>query len=134
MHTGAVVLEQWLGHESGRHSVLGGHVFDDVLVEHNLIRHPGEGVVFHVKLTLSGGGYLVMLGLHINAYLYHSQGYFGAKVLELIGGGHGEIALLVAGLVAKVSAVTVTRVPDALHGVNKVEATVGVLVKADAVK
>ena len=76
----------------------------DVLVEHQLVGHRRERVEAHVDLGLARGADLVVLHLDLDADLLEREQHLGAQVLVLVHRRHGEVALLVADLVAEVGA------------------------------
>ena len=100
VHTGTVIGEQGLGHEGGHLAVLTGHVLNDVFVDHDLVGHISEGVILHIELPLAGGSHLVVMHLHGDAAVDHGEHHLAADVLEGIVWRHGEVAFLVAGLIA----------------------------------
>ena len=134
MHAGAVVLEERLGHEGDGVAVLHSDILGDVLVEHDVIRHLGQGVETHAELALAAGGHLVMVLLDVEAGLHHLEGHLGADAVDLVGRRHREVAFLGAGPVAQVVALAVAGVPDAFLGVDLVVADVAVLFEAHAVE
>ena len=93
-----------------------------------------ERGVPHVDLALAAGGHLVMLGLDLQAALDHGQHHLGAQVVQGVGGRAGEIAFLVAQLVAEVRLLVAAGVPGALDAVEEVVAGVLVLIVADVVE
>jgi bifunctional pyridoxal-dependent enzyme with beta-cystathionase and maltose regulon repressor activities len=96
VHAGAVIAENWLGHESGCLAVLLGYVADNIFIVHNAIRHLRESRVPHVDLTLPGGAYLMMVDLRVNTYFFQLQDNFGTKVLQRVGWRNGEISFFMA--------------------------------------
>ena len=137
VHAGAVVLEQRLGHERRRLAPLLRRVLRAVLVPAHLVRHLRQGVVAHVDLGLAAGGHLVVVHLDADADRFQREHHVGADVLELVHRGHGEVALLVARLVAEVRPVRrplLAGVPRARLGVDEVVAAVVGLVEADRVE
>ena len=65
VHTRAVVAEERLGHEGGRHAMLLGDHADDVFVVEQVVGHLGQRAEAHVDLALAGGSHLVMVHLHL---------------------------------------------------------------------
>ncbi|HEU5058331.1 MAG TPA: hypothetical protein VFU21_17485, partial [Kofleriaceae bacterium] len=102
VHPAAVVAEQRLRHEGDGLAVAQGDVLDDVLVPADLVGHLQEAVVLEVDLGLPGGRHLVVVGLHLDADLLHGQDHLGPEVGEGVGRRGGEVAALVARLVAEV--------------------------------
>ena len=79
-------------------------------------------VELHVDLALTGGGDLVVADLDLDARRLQREHHLRAEVRERVGRRDGEVALLVARLVAEVRALLAARVPRALVGVDVVEA------------
>ena len=134
VHARAVVLEHRLGHERRGLAVLVGDVLHDVLVEHQLVGHAGQLVEAHVDLGLACGADLVVLDLDLDAHLLEGEHHLGPQVLEVVGRREGEVALLVADLVAEVGLLVAGGVPGALDRVDAVARRVVVLVVAHVVE
>ena len=138
MHAGAVVAEQRLGHERDGLVVLLGDVLDDVLVEAHLVAHLHELVEPQVDFALAGGGDFVVLGFDVEPALDHRDHHLVADVHQGIGRRHGEVAFLVAQLVAEVGfalrRVILAAVPLAFFAVDVEVAAVGRLIEADVVE
>ena len=134
VHTGAVIHEDGFGHHRDRLAMLSSHVLHHVLVQHNLVAHPGERAVAHVDLGLTSGADLVMVDLHCDADALERLDHLRTKVLHVIHRWGGEVALLVAWLVAKVGSRLVSGVPKAFDRVDVVEALVVRLIEPDVVE
>ena len=134
VHAGAVVQEDRLGHERGRLAVLAGDVLDDVLVLQHVVGHLDQRSVAHVDLALAAGGDLVMMGLDLEAALDHRQHHLGAHIVQGVGRRTGEIAFLVAELVAEVGLLVAAGVPGAFDAVEEVIAGMLRLVVANVVE
>ena len=134
VHARAVVLEQRLRHERRRLARGVGDVLDHVLVEHELVGHAQQRVEAHVDLGLAGGAHLVVLHLDAHARLDELEHDFRAKVLQLVGRRHWEVALFVPGPEGEIGLGVLARVPDALLGVDEVVAAVRVLVETERVE
>ena len=87
-------------------------------------------VELQVDLRLAGGGHLVVLGLDVHAAVDHRLHHLVADVHHLVGGRDGEVAFLVAELVAQVGRLLAAAVPLALDAVEEVVAAVGRLLAA----
>jgi hypothetical protein len=105
-----------------------------VLVEHQLVRHPEQGVEAHVDLRLARGPDLVVLHLDLDAHPLHSEDHLGAQILEVVHRRDREVPLFVPGLVTKVGTFFASRVPDPLDRFDLVEGGVLVLGEADVVE
>ncbi len=68
------------------------------------------------------GGHLVVLGLDVHAAVDHRLHHLVADVHHLVGRRHGEVAFLVAQLVAQVRLLLAAAVPLALDAVDVVVA------------
>ncbi len=134
VHTGAVILEQRLGHEGDYLVVAPGDVLDDVLVHHALVGHYGQGIVLHVDLGLPAAGHFVVVGLDADPQVEQVHHHLGAQVLLGVMRRHGEIPFLIARLVAQVRPFVAACVPFALIGVDEVVAKVDALVKPDIIE
>ena len=133
VHAAAVVREQRLGHEGHGLPVLVGHIADDVLVQHQVVRHLEERGEPHVDLGLAARGDFVMVALGVNAALDHGLHHLAAQILVVIGRRNREVPFLVARPVAEVVLLAAT-VPTALVGVDEVVAGVLVLIEPDVVE
>ena len=102
VHAAAVIAEQRLGHEGHALAVLIRDVADHVLVQHHVVGRFDQRVEALIDFALAGGGDFVVVALDIEADLDHRLDHFGAQVLIMIGGRHGEISFLVARTVAEV--------------------------------
>ncbi|CAB5001340.1 unannotated protein [freshwater metagenome] len=110
-------------------------VLDDVLEEHQLVSGCGEGVEPVVDLTLACGADLMVRALDVQAHLEKLGDHIVADVGEVIDRRHGEVAALVAGLVAAVAALLgAAGVPGALDRVDVVVRLVLVRLEADVVE
>ena len=134
VHAGAVIGEQRLGHEGDGFVVLLGDVLDDVLVDHDLIAHADQFVELHIDFALAGSGDFVMLGFDIDAAIDHGLHHFVADVHQGVGRRHGEVAFLVADLVAEVGILDATTVPFAFDAIEMVVAFVWTVVESDVVE
>src|SRR3989440_570172 len=145
VHAGAVVPEDRLGHEGDGLAVSQRDVLEDVLVPGHLVRALEQALEADVDLRLTRGRHLVVLLLHLDAHLLQHQHHLAADVLQGVGGGDGEVALLVAWLVAQVGpgagllAVEglldgVAGLPLTLARLDLVEAVVGTAIVGDAVE
>ena len=111
-----------------------GHVLHDVLVEHELVGHDEQRVELHVDLGLAGGGHLVVLDLDLDAEALHGEDHLRAQVLEVVGRGDREVALLGADLVAEVGPLVGAGVPVPFDRVDLVEGVTLVLGVPDVVE
>ncbi len=103
VHPGAVVLEDRLGHERDRLSGPQRDVLDDVLVEHQPVRHRQEVIEAHVDLALARGANLVMMNLDRDPELAQDHDHLRAEVLVVVHRRNREVPLLVTRLVAEVA-------------------------------
>ncbi len=112
-----------------------GHVLDDVLEEHQLVGRVLKGVELVVDLALAGRADLVVRALHLQPDLKQLGDHVVADVGEVVDRRYGEVAALVAGLVAAVAALLdASGVPRALDGVDVVVRLVLVRVEAHVVE
>ena len=93
-----------------------------------------SGAKLHVDFALPARGDLVMLGLDLHAALDHRQHHLRADVVQGVGGGHGEVAFLVAKLVAEVGLFVAAGVPGPFDRIDEVVAGMLVLIVADVVE
>ncbi len=133
VHPGAVVHEQRLGHKGDGLAVLVGHVAHHVLEQHHGIARPHQGREAKVNLGLPAGGHLVVVAFDLQPAALQGKRHLGAQVLVMVGGGHREVAFLVARPVAQV-ALLPGGVPAAFLRVDEIEAAVLPLVEADVVE
>ncbi len=134
VHAAAVVGKDRLGHERGCASVLAGHVADDVLVDHHVVRRGDQLGELHAQFVL-GCGHLVVMLLDGYAQLGHGQQHLAAHVLQGVVGADGEIALFELDLVSEVAPLFLAgAVPWRLDGIDAVEAAAVAGVEADVVE
>ena len=133
MHTGAVVAEDGLGHESYGLAVFTSHVLDDVLVPHHLVRHLQRLGELHVDLALPAGGHLVVMAFDVQAAADHRIHHLGAQILIVVDGRQREIAFLIARTEPEVM-LAASRVPASLFGVDEVEPRMLILIETDVVE
>src|SRR4051812_23220772 len=132
VHARAVVAEDRLRHERDALAVAARDVPDDVLVDHDLIRHLQQAVEAEVDLALTGGRHLVVVELALDADLLQLQHHLGADVLERVVRRGREVAVLLADRVARRA--LAVRVPVALAGLDLVAGRVRVAAVADGVE
>src|SRR5688572_32063798 len=53
--------------------LLAGNVFDNVLIEQEVICHAGERGEGHTHFTLTGSGNLMVMQVHLDAGCFHGQ-------------------------------------------------------------
>ncbi len=76
----------------------------------------------------------MVMHLDVDPCLDQLEDDLRAKILQFVGGGHREIAFLVARAIGLVRLGVLPRVPDAFHGIDLVHARKLVLVEAHAVE
>ena len=91
---------------------------------HHLVGHLHQVLEAQVDFALAGGGHFVVLGFDVDAAIDHGLHHLVADVHHLVGRRHGEIAFLVAELVAQVRAFLAAAVPLAFDAVDVVIAFV----------
>jgi hypothetical protein len=64
MHSGAVILEDRLGHERDRLTMTASHILDDVFVLHHVVGHLGKRIEAQVNLRLAGSSHFVVVDLN----------------------------------------------------------------------
>ncbi len=138
MHAGAVVAEERLGHEGHGLARAPCDVLDDVLELHDVVAGVQQRVEAVVDLLLTGGAHLVVRALEVKANFAEHRAHLVAKVGELVAGAHGEVAALVARLVAAVGGAVLfvldAGVPPGLGRVDVVVTLVLVRVEAHGVE
>ena len=138
VHARAVVPEERLGHEGGGLAVLARPTFlTTYLYIITLVGHLEQRVEAHVDLGLAGGGHLVVVHLDRDARRSISVSTISERMSwSWSVGGHREVAFLVArpGSPGCGRRCRLPGVPDALVGVDEVEAVVAALVEADVVE
>src|SRR5690348_341619 len=87
MHTGTVIAEHWLGHESNGFAMFAGRVLGDIFVEHNVIRAFRQRAIAHVDLSLSWAAYFMVVCFNWHAECFEQEDHLTAYVLERIIGG-----------------------------------------------
>ena len=122
VHARAVVAEDRLRHERCRLAGLACGVPDDVLVEHDLIRHPRERLEAKVDLALARCRDLVVVELARDAEPLERQHHPGAQVVQRVVRRGREVAVLLAD---RVAGADVARVPVALGRIDLVPRLVG---------
>ena len=70
MHTGTVVVEDWLRHEGGRFAVIVGNHVDDILVNLHAVGDAGQRIELETQFMLRRCHFVVML-LHLQAHFGH---------------------------------------------------------------
>ena len=119
----AVVPEERLGHEGGRLAVLAGDVLDDVLVLEHVVGHLDQRRVTSCRFR--PGRRWPLRGAGPRSSRPHSIMVSIISVrmsCRASDGGHGEIAFLVAELVAEVGLLVAAGVPGAFDAVDEVVA------------
>ena len=104
VHAGAVIAEEWLGHEGDGLAGLPGGVLDDVLEQQHVICRAQQRVEFVVDLGLPGRSHLVVTALQGETGVLQIGGHLVAQVDVVVVGGDGEVAALGPNLVAQVGA------------------------------
>src|SRR5579875_3708945 len=125
MHACPVIHEDRLGHESYGLAVATGHVLGDILVLHQVVRHPGERVEAEVDLSLSGGANLMMMHFNAHADALERQHHIRADILQTVHRRHREIALLISRLIAQILLAVfalLAAVPEPFFRVEVIEA------------
>ena len=114
--------------------LLDGDVLDDVLEPLQGVAHAEQRVEAHVDLALAAGGDFVVHGLDGHADALQDFDHLVAQVDHGVGRRAGEVALLVARLVAEVGELFAAGVPAAFDRVDRVEGLVGAGGVADVVE
>ena len=128
MHAGTVVPKDRLGHKGGGFAMSAGHVLDDVLVHHQVIRRLDQRTEADIDFRLSCRRRLVVVLLDGNPDLLHLQDHLAADILLRIGRWNRKVTFLVTDLSAQVVAF-LPDVPGAFFGIDEVEAAVARLIE-----
>src|SRR3954449_9203976 len=102
VHPGAVVAEEWFGHEGHALVVLLRHVPDDVFVVLHPVAHLLHRSETDVDLGLARGCDFVMLALNRDAGLLQLQTHLVANILEAVRRPDREITFFRANLVTEI--------------------------------
>src|SRR6516225_11437115 len=117
VHSGTVVAEQRLWHESHDFIIFLRDILKDVLVVHHMIAHETEGCEANVDLCLTGGRDFMVLPLDRYSSLFQFQAHFVTNVLKCIRWRNWEIPLFVTYLMPEVWKFLASGIPDAFDAV-----------------
>jgi hypothetical protein len=110
------------------------HVLDNVLEPLQGVAHGKQRIEAHVDFALAAGGDFVVGGLDTHADALQHLHHFVTQVDQRVGRRAGEVAFLVARLVAEVGEFFAAGVPDAFDGIDGVEGLVAARGVADVVE
>src|SRR6516225_4738107 len=117
VHSGTVVAEQRLWHESHDFIIFLRDILKDVLVVHHMIAHETEGCEANVDLCLTGGRDFMVLPLDRHPGLFQFKTHFVTGVWKAIRWRNAKITLFVTDLMPEIWEFLASSVPDALDAV-----------------